>query len=155
MSLVMSTLKWYQLDHQVLSSFPFATSIFIGSRLSSKTRCCSRGGGFSSLERILRECSTILSPPVLFLLLFFKVEISSRTLIPLLRPGPVHSGSASWDDCGRMFPDKLRVSSFHDRFQHNAWTAALSAHSDFVGSRVYACLGVTGHLHFWQNDRGL
>ena len=22
-------------------------------------------------------------------------------------------------------------------------------------SRVYACLGVTCHLHFWQNDRGL
>ena len=30
-----------------------------------------------------------------------------------------------------------------------------SAHSDFVGSRVYACLGVTCHLHFWQNDQGL
>ena len=30
-----------------------------------------------------------------------------------------------------------------------------SAHSDFVGSRVYACLGVTCHLHFWQNDWGL
>ena len=28
----------------------------------------------------------------------FKVEISSRTLIPLLRPGSAHSGSASWDD---------------------------------------------------------
>ena len=30
-----------------------------------------------------------------------------------------------------------------------------SAYSDFVGSRMYACLGVTCHLHFWQNDRGL
>ena len=29
----------------------------------------------------------------------FKVEISSGTLIPLLRPGSVYSGSASWDDC--------------------------------------------------------
>ena len=29
-----------------------------------------------------------------------------------LRPGSVHSGLASWDDCGRMFPDELRVSSF-------------------------------------------
>ena len=28
-------------------------------------------------------------------------------------------------------------------------------HFDFDGSRVYACLGVTCHLHFWQNDRGL
>ena len=29
---------------------------------------------------------------------FFLVEISSRTLIPLFRPGSVHSSSASWDD---------------------------------------------------------
>ena len=54
-----------------------------------------------------------------------------------------------------MFPNKLRVSSFPDRFPYYAWTAALSAHSDFVGPKVYACLGVTCHLHFWQNDRGL
>ena len=26
---------------------------------------------------------------------------------------------------------------------------------DFVGSKVYAWLGVTSHPHFWQNDRGL
>ena len=44
---------------------------------------------------------------------------------------------------------------FLDRFPHYAWTAAQSAHSDFVGSRVYVCLGVTCNLHFWQNDRGL
>ena len=54
-----------------------------------------------------------------------------------------------------MFPDKLRVSSFPDRFPHYVRTAAKSAHSNFVGSRVYACLGVPCHLHFWQNDRGL
>ena len=28
------------------------------------------------------------------------------------------------------------------------------AHSDCVGSRLCACLGVTCHLHFGQNDRG-
>ena len=38
---------------------------------------------------------------------FFKVEISTRTLMPLIRPGSVHSGSASWDDSGRAFPDKI------------------------------------------------
>ena len=52
-------------------------------------------------------------------------------------------------------PDKLRVSSFPDRFPHCTRTAAQSAHSDFVGSRVCACLGVNCYLHFWQNDRGL
>ena len=55
----------------------------------------------------------------------------------------------------RVFPDELRVSSFPGRFPHSAWTAASSAHSDFDGSRVYACLSVTCRLHFWQNDRGL
>ena len=110
--------------------------------------------GFSSLASIFGECSTIHSPPVLFLF-FFKVEISFHTLIPFFRPGSVHSGSAIRDDCGRMFPDKLLVSSFPDRFPHYVWTAAWSAKFNFVGSRVYACLGVTCHLHFWQNDQGL
>ena len=43
---------------------------------------------------------------------------------------------------------------FPDRFPHYTWTAE-SAHSDFVRSRVYACLEITWYLHFWQNDRGL
>ena len=51
---------------------------------------------------------------------FFKVEIRSHTVIPLFRPGSVHSGSASWDKCGRVFPDELRVSSFSDRFQRHS-----------------------------------
>ena len=78
---------------------------------------------FSSLVRILGECLTIHCLPALFF--FFKVEISSCTLIPLFfMPGSVHSGSANWDDCGQMFSDKLRVSSFPDRVPHYAWTAA-------------------------------
>ena len=83
--------------------------------------------------------------PRLRFFFFFLVEISSCALIPLFRPGSVYTGSASWDDCDRVFPDELRVSSFPDS----------SAHSDFVESRVYACLGVTCHLHFWQNERDL
>ena len=43
---------------------------------------------------------------------FFKVEIRLRTLISLFKLGSVHSGSASSDDCGQMFPDVLHVSSF-------------------------------------------
>ena len=48
----------------------------------------------------------------------------SRKLIPLFRPGLVHSALAVWDDYGRVFHDKLRVSSFPDSFPHYAWTAA-------------------------------
>ena len=47
-----------------------------------------------------------------FFLFFFKVEISSCTLISLFRPGLVHSDSASWDDCGRIFPKELHLSPF-------------------------------------------
>ena len=79
---------------------------------------------------------------------FFKVEISLCTLLPLFTPGSVHSGSASWDDRGIVFPDELHVSLFPDMFQHYARTAAKSAHSNFIGSVVYAYLGVTCHLHF-------
>ena len=107
---------------------------------------------FCSLVRMLGEWLTIQSSPALF---FFKVEISSCTLIPLFRSGSSHNGSASWDNSGRVFPDELCVSSFPFRFPHYAWPAALLTHSDFVGSRVYACLGITCHLHFWQNDQGL
>ena len=38
-------------------------------------------------------------------------KISSRALNPFFGPGSVHSGSASWGDCERMFPGWLRVSS--------------------------------------------
>ena len=79
---------------------------------------------FSSRAKILRECSTIHSPPALFFVVLFKVEISSRKLIPLFRLGSVHSVSASSDDCSRVFSDELRVNTFPDRFPHSAWTAA-------------------------------
>ena len=62
--------------------------------------------------------------PCLLFFFFFEMEISSRTLILLFMPGSVHNGSASWDDCGWMFHEKLHVSSFQDRFPHYAWTAA-------------------------------
>ena len=49
---------------------------------------------FSSLARILGECSTIHSLPALFFF-FFEVEISLRTRIPLFVPGSVHNGSVN------------------------------------------------------------
>ena len=77
-------------DGEVCLSVPIATGCFVP---------LSWGGvASSSRARILGECSTVHSPPELF----FKVEICSRTLISLF--SPVHSGSASGDDCDRMFP---------------------------------------------------
>ena len=68
------------------------------------------------------ECSTLHSPPALsfsfslfFFFFFFWLEISLSTLIPLFRPGSVHSGSASWDDFRWVFSVELGVSFFPDR----------------------------------------
>ena len=77
------------------------------------------------LFRYLQGFLEIVWPfiPRLFFFFFFKVECL-HTLIPLFRPGSVHNGSPRWDDCGRMFPDKLRVRLFLNRFPHYARTAA-------------------------------
>ena len=50
------------------------------------------GGGFSLTCKDFGENIRQCIPRLRF---FFKVEISSSKLIPLLKPGSVHSGSAS------------------------------------------------------------
>ena len=77
--------------------------------------CEAYDDGIFSHFRGLRGKVQSQSPPALFcccLLVCFEVKISSRTLIPLFRLGSVHSGSASWDNCGQEFPDELHVSFF-------------------------------------------
>ena len=102
---------------------------------------------FSSRARILGRMFDNSFPACAFFLLFFKVEISSCTLIPLFRPGSVHNGSASSDDCDRMFPEELRVSSFPDRFPHTAlwhswWPSDVAKHCVCFSS--YTCTSTTG-----------
>ena len=86
---------------------------------------------------------------------FFLVEIISRTLIPLFTPGSVDSGSESCDDCDRVFPGALRVSSFPDRVPTLCLDSGIVSPPRLRWVKVYACLGVSCHLHFWQTDRGL
>ena len=57
---------------------------------------------------------------------------------------------AHWH-CGPVF----LTSCVRARFPDSLDSIVSTLNSNFVGSRVYACLGVTRHLHFWQNDRGL
>ena len=85
----------------------------------TRTPACKWWWLFPCLQGFHTECTTIHSLPALFFF-FLEVEISSWTLIPLFRPGLVHSGSVSWDNCGQTFPEKLRVSSSPDRFPHYA-----------------------------------
>ena len=84
----------------VFAHQPFWVSMLSGTILHVRSE---DGGGFYFAWQDLGECWTIHSSPAflsfLSLSLFFslaKVEIWSRTLIPLFRPGSVHSGPASW-----------------------------------------------------------
>ena len=80
---------------------------------------------FLACENFGRMSDHSFSACAFFFSFFFcEVEISSRTPIPLFMPGSVHSGSASCGDCDRIFPNKLRVSSFPNRFLHCALTTA-------------------------------
>ena len=86
--------------------------------------------------------------------IFFKVEISWHILIPLFRPGSVHNGSASLDNCDWVFS----VSHVWARSLIGSHTMPGQRHSQPTLTcwvKVYAFLGVTCHLHFWQNDQGL
>ena len=83
-----------------------------GSTLFYNCFCWTLGGGGFFL--VYEDCGRMFdnSFPTCAFSFFFKVEISSRKRIPLFRPGSVHSGSVSWDNCDREFPDEVRVSSF-------------------------------------------
>ena len=86
----------------------------------------------------------------------FDNSFSACAFSPLFRPESVHSGSASWDDCDRVFPDELIACELV-----SWWVPTLCLNSDIVGPlwlrwvRKDACLGVTRHLFFWQNKRSL
>ena len=107
--------------------FPREGANKINCRSTLISNTTGESGGPFLVCKLLGECVAIHFPPALLLFFFSlfkkkkKVKISSRTLIPLFMPGSVHSGSASFNDCGRMFPDKLRVSLFpYKRFLHYA-----------------------------------
>ena len=65
----------------------------------------------SSLATIFGEGFTIHFLPTYFFFFWSGVQLA-RTPVPILRPGSIHSGSASLDDCGLVFPDEFRMNSF-------------------------------------------
>ena len=106
-------------------SFVIQVGNISNSVFAMKGQTCWNGGGggfFLECEDVGRLFDN--SFPTWACLLLLLGGVRSRTLIPLFRPRSVHSGSASRDDCGLVFPDKLRVSSFPDRFPLYAWTVA-------------------------------
>ena len=54
-----------------------------------------------------------------YIFFFFKWRLARAHYSTLF-----HSGSASWNDCDKVFPNELDVSLFPERFQHYAWIAA-------------------------------
>ena len=84
---------------------------------------------------------------------FFKVEINSRTLIPLFRPGSVaQRAETTVTECSL-------TSCVRARFLTSSQTVPGQRHCQptpiSLGQRCMRALGSTCHLHFWQNDRGL
>ena len=89
------------------------------------------GVAFSLLARILEECSTIHSLPALCFFVFFVeswdlLMYTSSTLQTWISP--------QWLSKPEQQHSQPTLTSF---------------------GQVYVCLGVTCHLYFWQNDRGL
>ena len=110
--------------------------------------------------RILGEGSAIHSPPV-WECVWVCVGVCVCVCVCLSGDQFAHNNSTLYARIGTPWLSeqrRLRTSCmwarFPDRFPHYVWTA-WSTYSDFVGSRVYACLSVTCYWHFWQNDRGL
>ena len=98
-------------------------SLFCGGRRSIQRYILTWWWLFPCLRGFFENIWTYI-PRLRCFFFFFLVEINSHTLCPLFMPGSVHSGSGSWDDCGGMFLDKLRVSSFPCRFPQYFGTAA-------------------------------
>ena len=91
------------------------------------------------------ECSTIYSPPALFF--FFLWRLARANLFHSI--GQDQSTVAQRAET--IVTEFSLTSCVGARFlidAHSAWIAAWSAHSDFDGSRVHACLGITLQLHF-------
>ena len=84
-------------------------------------------GFFSCLQGFWENVQPSFSTCTSFFFFFFKVEISSRTLIPHFRPGFVYSGSASWDDCGQF----SLTSCLWAHFQIGSHTMPGQPHSPF------------------------
>ena len=81
---------------------------------------------FFSQGKTFGEDFTILSLPVLFQI--FLVDISSRTLFPLFKPGSVHSGSLDWGTAAKeiMVPFVENPESKGSPFK--AWSRLVHSH---------------------------
>ena len=108
---------------------------------------------FSSHARIIGEGAASHCLPVPF---FFFFKWRSAGTYRFFFWAESQSTVAQWtktaaDECFLM---SCIWTHFYDAFTHCAWTALL-VHSEFVGSRVYACLVTACFLYFWQNNKGL
>ena len=98
------------------------------------------GGAFSSLRGLWGKIGQCI-PRLRFFFFFLSGDQLARTNCTLyVRISPQWLSELRW-----LWPSSLTSCiwvHFPGRFPHHAWTA-WSAHSNFVGSRMYTCLGVT------------
>ena len=87
-----------------------------------------------------------------FFFFFLKWRFAHAHLFHSLGQNQSTSVAQQAETTGRLFPDKLRVNLFLDRFPHYVWTAFSQPTLIWLG---HVCLGVSCLLRFWQNDQGL
>ena len=147
--------SWVELEVKEKAKTVLATSmIVIMVALVPKLYCDDDDGFFFTLKDFGRifHCLIIHSLPVhlIFFFFFLKRRLAHARYFHSSGQDQSTVAQRAETTVAWVFPDKLHVSRLPDRFPYYAWTAACSAHSNFIGSRVYACLGVTCYLHFWQ-----
>ena len=108
---------------------------------------CVWGGGGNEAQQ---------SIPCLHFFFSLFLEISLHAPVPLFRLGSVHSGSASWNNCGQVFPNELHVGSFPWLVVGSHSMPGQNSQPTFTSlGQGHAYLSVTCRQHFWQNGQGL
>ena len=120
--------------------------------VSSNSTGVGAGGFFSHLQGFGEIVQPFIPLLPFFFFFFFKWRFAHAHLFHSLGQNQSTSVAQQAETTGRLFPDKLRVNLFLDRFPHYVWTAFSQPTLIWLG---HVCLGVSCLLRFWQNDQGL
>ena len=116
---------------------------------AAENACCNYAHSwmmtFSSLARFMGKVKRFI-PRLSFLVSFLSGDQIAYTSFTFL--GQDQSSSASWDDCGPVFPDELSVSSFSSVIGSHTMPGQYSPFRLRWVKPVVCCLGVTCHLLF-------
>ena len=108
---------------------------------------------FPSVWGFLVECSIIHSPHALFFFFFLKLRLARAHYFHSLARDQTKEAQQAETTVAECFLTSFACELVPVRFPH--YVCGIVSPLQFVGSRMYPCLSVTCHQHFWHNDRGL